>query len=132
MKSISVAAAVIIRDDGCIFAAERGYGEFRDLWEFPGGKLEEGESAEDALKREIHEELNSDIEIIAPLRTVEYDYPSFHLTMHIFIARLIRGGLELLEHESSAWLKPDELDTVHWLPADQEAIADLKAYLVTC
>ena len=130
MKHIEVAAAVIIRDDGAIFAAERGYGEFKDQWEFPGGKLEAGESAEDALKREIREELQSEIEIIAPLKTVDYDYPAFHITMHIFIAKLIKGSLKLIEHENSKWLYPDAIDSVEWLPADLEAIPALKSYLL--
>lgn len=129
MKSIKVAAAVIIDKDGRIFATERGYGEFKDGWEFPGGKLEEGESAEEALKREIKEELDTVIEIENHLTTVEYDYPNFHISMEVFIAHLVEGNLTLLEHEASAWLDKNSLDSVAWLPADIEAVNKLKEYL---
>lgn len=129
MKRVEVAAAVIIREDGFIFAAQRGYGEFKDYWEFPGGKLEEGESAGCALTREIREELDSEIEVGSLIKTVEYDYPAFHLTMHIYASTLVSGSLKLLEHENSMWLDIASIDSVKWLPADEEAIADIKAYL---
>lgn len=126
MKHIEVVAAIIRDEQGRIFATQRGYGEWKDWWEFPGGKIEAGESREDALKREIREELDAEIEIQELLQTINYDYPQFHLTMHCFLCRL-QGKVTLLEHEASRWLLPQELDTVKWLPADEEIIARLKA-----
>ncbi len=126
MKRIEVVAAVIIRD-GKVFATQRGYGEFKDGWEFPGGKMEPGESREEALVREIREELDAEIRVDRLLETVEYDYPKFHLTMHCFICELLSGKLVLKEHEAACWLSRDELNTVDWLPADVGVAEMLKA-----
>ena len=125
MKHINVVAAVIVRN-GKIFATQRGYGEWKDWWEFPGGKIEPGESPEDALKREIHEELAIDIAIDSHLTTVDYDYPDFHLTMHCYLCHL-KDDIQphLLEHEAARWLGKDNLEEVKWLPADVEAIKAL-------
>ena len=123
-KHIEVVAAIIVRD-GRIFATQRGYGEWKDWWEFPGGKIEPGESPEDALKREIREELTTEIEVDELLTTVEYDYPKFHLTMHCYLCTIISGDLSLLEHEDARWLAIDELDCVKWLPADKDVIEKL-------
>lgn len=121
MKTIEVVAA-IIRDGERIFATQRGYGEFKDMWEFPGGKVEAGESREDALRREILEELDTEIRVDSLLCTVDYDYPSFHLTMHCYMCSVVAGELVLKEHESARWLAPDELGLVDWLPADLEIL----------
>ncbi len=129
MKIVKVVAAVIIDKNGRIFATQRGYGDFKDGWEFPGGKIEDGESAEAALKREIKEELDSVIEVKEQLTAVEYDYPKFHLSMKVYIAELVEGKLSLLEHEAARWLDKSELDSVEWLPADIEAVNVLKEYL---
>lgn len=123
-KHIEVVAAIIVRDRR-IFATQRGYGEWKDWWEFPGGKIEPGESPEDALKREIREELATEIEVDELLTTVEYDYPKFHLTMHCHLCTIISGDLSLLEHEDARWLALDELDCVKWLPADKDVIEKL-------
>ena len=123
-KHIEVVAAIILRD-GRIFATQRGYGEWKDWWEFPGGKIEPGESTENALKREIREELATEIEVDELLTTVEYDYPKFHLTMHCYLCTIIGGDLSLLEHEDARWLALDELDCVKWLPADKDVIEKL-------
>ena len=123
-KNIEVVAAIIVRDRR-IFATQRGYGEWKDWWEFPGGKIEPGESPEDALKREIREELATEIEVDELLTTVEYDYPKFHLTMHCYLCTIISGDLSLLEHEDARWLAIDELDSVKWLPADKDVIEKL-------
>ena len=123
-KNIEVVAAIIIRD-GKLFATQRGYGEWKDLWEFPGGKIEPEESQEDALKREIREELATEIEVGTLLTTVEYDYPKFHLIMHCYLCTIISGELSLLEHEDARWLTTDELDSVKWLPADKDVIEKL-------
>ena len=128
MKSIEVVAAVIVRS-GRIFATQRGYGDFKDFWEFPGGKIEAGESREDALKREIKEELDAEISVDSFLQTVEYDYPKFHLILHCFLCSLKTKKVHLLEHESSKWLSADELDSVNWLPADNSVIQQLKQIL---
>ena len=117
MKSIEVVAAVIRRDDS-IFATQRGYGEFKDWWEFPGGKMEPGESPEEALVREIREELDAEIDIRRLLHTVDWDYPSFHLTMHCYVCTLKEEAIHLNEHESARWLTQDTLRSVQWLPAD--------------
>ena len=121
MKRIEVVAA-IIRKDGKIFATQRGYGDFKDWWEFPGGKIESGESPEQALVREIREELSTDIIIEKLLRTVEYDYPKFHLTLHCYLCTLVSDSLHLNEHEAARWLTKDDIYTVKWLPADEEVL----------
>ncbi|MBP5517532.1 MAG: (deoxy)nucleoside triphosphate pyrophosphohydrolase [Bacteroidales bacterium] len=121
MKSIEVVAAVIVKD-GRIFATQRGYGDFKDFWEFPGGKIEPGEKAEDALIREIKEELEADITVESFLQTIEYDYPKFHLILHCYLCSLKNDTLHLLEHESAKWLSANELDSVEWLPADLSII----------
>lgn len=125
MKTIKVAAAIIC-DGERIFATQRGYGAWKDYWEFPGGKLEAGETPEEALRREILEELDTGIAVGKKLTTVEYDYPEFHLSMECFLATVTEGNLVLKEHEAARWLTPDDLDTVHWLPADQIIIELLK------
>lgn len=124
-KNIEVVAA-IIQSGGKYFTTQRGYGEWKDWWEFPGGKIEAGESHKDALRREIREELATDIEVGSLLTTVEYDYPKFHLTMHCYLCTVVGGNLTLLEHEDARWLNGDELDTVKWLPADETIIDLLK------
>lgn len=124
-KTINVVAAIIIRD-GMLFATQRGYGEWKDWWEFPGGKIESGETHQNALKREIREELAMEIDVGNHLATVEYDYPQFHLTMHCYFCTIIGGQLSLLEHEDARWLGIDELDSVKWLPADIEVVDALK------
>ena len=126
MKKIDVVAAILHRD-GAYFATQRGYGEFEGMWEFPGGKIEPGESREVALKREIQEELGVDIAIENLLCTTEYDYPSFHLTMHCYLCSIASGDIELREHKSALWLISDRLDDVAWLPADKEVIDKLKS-----
>ena len=126
MKQIEVVAA-IIHHDGAYFATQRGYGEFEGMWEFPGGKIEPGESQETALKREIQEELGVDIYIKELLCTTEYDYPTFHLTMHCYLCSVASGEIELREHKSAQWLTAETLDTIEWLPADKEIIAKLRA-----
>ncbi len=125
MKKIEVVAA-IIAVNGKIFATQRGYGDFKDMWEFPGGKIESGESREDALAREIMEELDTEISVDEFLCTVEYDYPSFHLTMHCFICSVVSGVLTLKEHEAARWLSKDELFDVEWLPADIDVVRALE------
>ena len=124
MKHIEVVAAIIQRE-GAYFATQRGYGEFEGMWEFPGGKIEPGESSENALKREIQEELGVDIVIEDLICTTEYDYPSFHLTMHCYLCRVEAGEIELREHKSARWLRPEELGSVEWLPADKDVISRL-------
>ena len=126
MKQIEVVAAIIHDSKGRIFATQRGYGEMKDGWEFPGGKVESGESPEDALKREILEELDTRIVIERLLTTVEYDYPKFHLIMHCFICSVESGSLTLKEHEAARWLHKEQLDSVKWLPADIEVVKKIK------
>ncbi len=109
-----------------IFATQRGYGEWKDWWEFPGGKMEVGETPEDALKREIREELSTEISVDEFLCTVEYDYPQFHLKMHCYLCSLLTEALHLNEHEAAKWLTKNELDSVKWLPADMLVIDALK------
>lgn len=116
-KRIEVVAAIIIHD-GRVFATQRGYGEWKDWWEFPGGKIEPGEEPQVALQREIREELASEIAVGALLTTVEYDYPAFHLTMHCYLSTVLSGELSLLEHVDARWLTMAELGSVKWLPAD--------------
>ena len=128
MKSIEVVAAVIFDEQGRIFTTQRGYGEWKDWWEFPGGKMEAGETPQQALHREIHEELDAEIEIGPLLRTIDYDYPDFHLTMHCFRCTLATDRLTLLEHEAAKWLAPSELHSVRWLPADEQIIDILSTY----
>ena len=124
MKTIKVVAAVIkaVNKNGedIIFATQRGYGEFKDGWEFPGGKIEEGETPQEALKREIMEELDTEISVGELIDTIEYDYPTFHLSMDCFWCEVIKGNLVLKEAEDAKWLKKNELDKVDWLPADVE------------
>ena len=126
MRTIRVVAA-IIRDRGRIFATQRGYGPYKDGWEFPGGKIEPGETPEEALKREIREELDTEIEVGKRAGRIEYDYPEFHLSMDCFFCTLLSGSLTLKEHEAAKWLSPEELDSVSWLPADLSLIEHLKA-----
>ena len=125
MKTINVVAAVIFKD-GEVFATQRGYGEFKDGWEFPGGKLEPGETPEEALVRELKEELAIDILVKDFICTVEYDYPKFHLTMHCFYCEIQRGTPQLLEHENAKWLSLAELNSVNFLPADVEVVKKIK------
>ena len=125
MKTIHVAAAIIVDEDK-VFATQRGYGNWKDYWEFPGGKLEPGETAEKALHREILEELDTEIEVGEKISTIEYDYPEFHLSMDCFFAKVEAGNLILKEHEAAKWLHKDELDSVNWLPADRELIDVIK------
>lgn len=125
MKQIEVVAAIIRKGDK-IFTTQRGYGEWKDWWEFPGGKMEAGETPEEALKREILEELNTRIEVERFVQTVEWDYPDFHLTMHCYLCSVERGLLELKEHEAAKWLHINELESVNWLPADRELVRKLK------
>ena len=127
MKTIKVVAAIIIKD-GQVFATQRGYGEFKGWWEFPGGKMEPGESPQEALKREIREELDAEVEVRELLETVEWDYPNFHLTMHCFICSLLSESLHLNEHEAATWLTHETLRSVKWVPADEillDRVADL-------
>ena len=118
MKHIEVVAA-IIRKGGKVFATQRGYGAWKDWWEFPGGKMEPGETPEAALVREIREELDAEINVEKFLHTVEWDYPEFHLTMHCYICSLKTGALHLNEHEAARWLGADDIHSVRWLPADE-------------
>ena len=122
MKTVKVVAAVITASnengEKMIFATQRGYGEFKDGWEFPGGKVEPGETPQAALKREIMEELETEIEVGELIETIEYDYPTFHLSMDCFWAEIVKGDLVLREHEAAKWLTKDELENVDWLPAD--------------
>ena len=126
MKRIEVVAAIIRRGDK-IFATQRGYGRWKDWWEFPGGKMEAGETREEALVREIREELSAEISVDELLCTIEYDYTEFHLTMHCFFCSLLTEALHLNEHEAARWLSKDELDSVRWLPADVELIEDIRS-----
>lgn len=128
MKTIKVVAAIII-ENGNVFATQRGYGEFKDGWEFPGGKVEANETPEDALVREIKEELDTEIEVLELLDTVEYDYPKFHLSMECFICKMKSGDLILKEHEAAKWLTKETLNSVDWLPADEGLIGKIEEYL---
>lgn len=124
-KSIHVVAA-IIKQDNKIFATQRGYGNYKDWWEFPGGKMEAGETPEEALVREIREELATEIHVDQYFMTVEYDYPEFHLIMDCFWCSVVSGELTLLEHEAAKWLPVDDLRQVQWLPADVEIIENIR------
>ena len=126
MKQIEVVAAIIHDADGRIFATQRGYGEWEGWWEFPGGKMEAGESPEEALQREIWEELETRIVIERLVTTVEWDYPAFHLKMHCFWCHIESGSLTLKEHEAARWLAADELESVKWLPADLQILEKIR------
>ena len=126
MKQIEVVAAIIYNSEGRIFATQRGYGDYKDWWEFPGGKMEVGETPEEALKREIWEELETRIVVERLVETVEWDYPQFHLTMHCYLCHVESGHLELKEHEAAKWLNKEELESVNWLPADRDLVRKLK------
>ena len=128
MKSIEVVAAIIRKGDR-IFATQRGYGPWKDWWEFPGGKMEAGESPEQALRREIREELDTEIDVNTLLRTIQWDYPDFHLTMHCFLCSLRTDSLHLKEHEAARWLDYTQLMEVKWLPADDQLMPDLRELL---
>lgn len=133
MKTIRVVAAVIKatneKGDPMIFATQRGYGDFKGGWEFPGGKIEAGETPQEALVREIREELETEIAVGELIDTIEYDYPTFHLSMDCFWAEIVSGELVLKEHEAAKWLTRDKLDTVEWLPADVTLIEKVRAGL---
>ena len=133
MKTIRVVAAVIkaVKEDGrtMIFATQRGYGEFKGGWEFPGGKIEAGETPQEALKREIMEELDTEITVGKLIDTIEYEYPTFHLSMDCFWCEVLSGDLVLKEAEAARWLTKDELGSVHWLPADQTILERIRATL---
>ena len=128
MRNIKVVAA-IIEKDGKIFATQRGYGNYKDWWEFPGGKIEAGESPQEALRREISEELDTEIAVGQLLTSVEYDYPEFHMSMDCFICTIVSGQLTLLEHEAARWLGAGELWQVRWLPSDIKVIEENEKYL---
>ncbi len=128
MKKIEVVAGIVCRENK-ILATQRGYGEFKDGWEFPGGKLEAGETRVDALKRELREELDMEVVVGDLLETVEYDYPQFHLTMHCYICQLVKEEFVLKEHEAARWLEKNQLDEVAWLPADEGIVEKLKSIL---
>ena len=128
MKQIEVVAAIIRQGDK-IFATQRGYGEWKDQWEFPGGKMEVGETPEEALRREIREELSTEISVDEFLCTVEHDYPTFHLKMLCYLCSQLTEALHLNEHEAAQWLAKDELESVEWLPADRKIIERVKGLL---
>lgn len=125
-KKVVRVVAAVIRDGSRIFATQRGYGNYKDWWEFPGGKIEAGETPEQALKREIEEELDTEIKVGDFIDTIEYDYPEFHLSMDCFWCEILEGNLDLKEHEAAKWLAKKELDSVNWLPADITIIDIIK------
>lgn len=134
MKHITVSGAIILRTNPSnnlpeIFATQRGYGEYKDGWEIPGGKIEEGETPEECIVREIREELTAEIKPIRTLGVVEYDYPKFHLTMHCILCTLVSGELKLLEHESAKWLSKENLYSVDWLEADKLILKEIEKVL---
>ena len=133
MKTVRVVAAVIkaINENGepIIFATQRGYGDFKDGWEFPGGKIEEGEAPQEALKREIMEELDTEISVGELINTVEYDYPTFHLSMDCFWCEIVKGDLVLKEHEAAKWVTKEQLNSVEWLPADIKLVENISTKL---
>lgn len=133
MKTVKVVAAIIkaVNENGetIIFATQRGYGDFKGGWEFPGGKIESGETPQEALKREIIEELDTEVSVEELMDTVEYDYPQFHLSMDCFWCQIVRGNLVLKEHEAARWLTKDELNNVEWLPADITLIEKIRNLL---
>ena len=130
MKTINVVAALIVHE-GRIFATQRGYGDWKGYWEFPGGKVESGEAPEDALVREIREELATRISVDRYVTTIEWDYPAFHLSMRCYLCSVVSGYLKLLEHEAAAWLDSGHLRSVQWLPADETIIPDIQRILVS-
>ena len=130
MKTIEVVAAIIRKGDR-VFATQRGYGEWKDWWEFPGGKMEAGETPKEALVREIKEELDADISIGRLLDTIEWDYPTFHLTMHCYMCSLLNDALHLNEHEAARWLRTNDLSSVNWLPADNQLLPLIERELLT-
>lgn len=133
MKTVRVVAAVIkaINENGepIIFATQRGYGDFKGGWEFPGGKIEEGETPQEALKREIMEELDTEISVGELINTVEYDYPTFHLSMDCFGCEIVKGDLVLKEHEAAKWVTKEQLNSVEWLPADIKLVENISTKL---
>ena len=133
MKTVRVVAAAIKAENGkgqpIIFATQRGYGDLKGGWEFPGGKIEEGQRPQEAIKREIMEELDTEISVGDLIDTIEYDYPTFHLSMDCFWCQIVKGDLVLKEHEAAKWLRMDELDSVEWLPADVTLISGIKLML---
>ena len=130
MKQIEVVAAIIHDSEGRIFATQRGYGDYKDWWEFPGGKMEAGEIPEEALRREIWEEQETRIVVENLVETVEWDYPQFHLSMHCYLCHVESGHLELKEHEAAKWLNKDELENVNWLPADLKVIEKVRCEII--
>ena len=126
MKQVEVVAAIIRDGNGRVFATQRGYGDWKDWWEFPGGKTEPGETPEEALKREIREELSAEISADKFLCTVDYDYPAFHLTMHCFLCSLLSEAMHLNEHEAARWLRKEELNSIKWLPADRQILETIE------
>lgn len=127
-RKIEVVAAAII-ENGKVFATQRGYGDFKDGWEFPGGKIEVGETKEQALERELREELEIKVEVGKLIKRIEYDYPKFHLTMNCFLTKIKEGTPNLLEHEDARWVDKNEIDSIDWLPADLEIVEEVKKLL---